>query len=390
MTRYYSVGKNTYSTRMEALVSSKLLGEPVQWHFGEDAFKKAFNSKENLTLDEVYRRRAQQLRRKYDYLILAFSGGSDSVSMLRAFLNNSIPVEEIYISWPKQALDNMNFVTSHSLDSSNVWSEWDLAIYPYIEKLKVKFPNIKITINDWSSAIEDDSNDETLLLTSAGTALDLGNVSSRKSCRLLTHVDALVQLGKKVTIVYGIEKPCIAKRGNQIEAYFLDSFFYRKDGFNINAEYFFWADECPELVVTQTRKLANFFIGNPEFMYLIDWPMINGIYTSVITYEQKQVLNTIVRSVVYPDWDSRTFQANKITNDFDVEFYRAFVKRTSSSRLTKFYGALDEVCRYIPAARVGINDQEYVENLSKIIPQTKGSISPFVSPFYTVCQLDNR
>lgn len=42
--------------------------------------------------------RAFQLRSKYNYIILYFSGGSDSTSVLNTFLRNNIPIDEIVIN----------------------------------------------------------------------------------------------------------------------------------------------------------------------------------------------------------------------------------------------------------------------------------------------------
>src|SRR5210317_1743936 len=47
------------------------------------------------SLDELMRQRALQLRDTYTYLKLWFSGGSDSTTVLRVFLENNIPIDEI-------------------------------------------------------------------------------------------------------------------------------------------------------------------------------------------------------------------------------------------------------------------------------------------------------
>ena len=48
------------------------------------------------SLDELYARRARQLREEYDYLILAFSGGTDSEHVFRTFYKNGIRLDEIF------------------------------------------------------------------------------------------------------------------------------------------------------------------------------------------------------------------------------------------------------------------------------------------------------
>ena len=46
-------------------------------------------------LSEYYRRRAQQIRDKYDYVVLLYSGGPDSNNILHAFVHNGIKIDEI-------------------------------------------------------------------------------------------------------------------------------------------------------------------------------------------------------------------------------------------------------------------------------------------------------
>jgi hypothetical protein len=50
------------------------------------------------SLKQLYKERAEQIRDMYDYLILYFSGGSDSITALNAFLDNDIPLDEVVIN----------------------------------------------------------------------------------------------------------------------------------------------------------------------------------------------------------------------------------------------------------------------------------------------------
>jgi hypothetical protein len=50
------------------------------------------------SLKALYKARAEQLRDTHGYLILYFSGGSDSITVLNAFLDNSISLDEVVIN----------------------------------------------------------------------------------------------------------------------------------------------------------------------------------------------------------------------------------------------------------------------------------------------------
>jgi hypothetical protein len=57
------------------------------------------------SLQETYRRRAQQIRDMYDYVVLYFSGGSDSITALNAFVNNNIHIDEVVVYTNKDTPD---------------------------------------------------------------------------------------------------------------------------------------------------------------------------------------------------------------------------------------------------------------------------------------------
>lgn len=47
---------------------------------------------------ELCKQRALQIRESYDYVVLHFSGGSDSTTVLNSFIENKIPIDEIVIN----------------------------------------------------------------------------------------------------------------------------------------------------------------------------------------------------------------------------------------------------------------------------------------------------
>ena len=54
------------------------------------------------SLKQLFKERAEQIRDLYDYLIIYFSGGSDSITVLNSFLDNNIPVDEVVINYISQ------------------------------------------------------------------------------------------------------------------------------------------------------------------------------------------------------------------------------------------------------------------------------------------------
>ena len=84
---YYQVGEllTTFS-KVEALGWSQRFNQPVQYRFNDlvfDSYNWTVEPAESLV--QLYQRRAQQIREKYDYLVLFYSGGADSHNMLQSF-----------------------------------------------------------------------------------------------------------------------------------------------------------------------------------------------------------------------------------------------------------------------------------------------------------------
>jgi hypothetical protein len=68
-------------------------GQWPEWHFMEDTYGFNWTQEPIGDLTDWYRARALQLRSKYDRILLLFSGGIDSITVLRTFVDNNIPLE---------------------------------------------------------------------------------------------------------------------------------------------------------------------------------------------------------------------------------------------------------------------------------------------------------
>ena len=88
--RYVVDGKIFYD-KIAALVYADSVKKEVQWDYFNDVFFSAdWTTEPEISLDELYRIRAQQLRDKYDYIVIFCSGGADSTNVLYSFLKNGI------------------------------------------------------------------------------------------------------------------------------------------------------------------------------------------------------------------------------------------------------------------------------------------------------------
>ena len=88
-------GIKTFS-KFEAWQLSKHDLSKIKFIFNEDKFNNIDTTIEPPEdIYELYRQRAMQLRNDYDYLVLIYSGGIDSHTILETFLENNIHLNEI-------------------------------------------------------------------------------------------------------------------------------------------------------------------------------------------------------------------------------------------------------------------------------------------------------
>jgi hypothetical protein len=142
---FYRVGDECFYSKLDAIHHSMATGQEVTWDFNNDLFESLdWTTEPKETIQELYKKRAQQIRDRYDYVVILFSGGCDSTCVLDSFIDNDIHVDEV---WHLHTLDghkgNMNaFMTGET---------FHLAIPHALEKLK-NCPDTRFTLcdnSDW-------------------------------------------------------------------------------------------------------------------------------------------------------------------------------------------------------------------------------------------------
>ena len=117
---YYTVGNKIFNHNIYAYQEATKTNSDVNWHFNDEVFlKQDWKTPIQIPLLELYRMRAEQLRQKYDYLILCWSGGGDSTTMLESFLDNNIHLDEVVLLWPLKQTKGRYTVTANN-DSTNM------------------------------------------------------------------------------------------------------------------------------------------------------------------------------------------------------------------------------------------------------------------------------
>lgn len=245
-------------------------------------------------LTTLYKERAQQLRDRYQYLILYYSGGADSHNVLRAFTDNNIKLDEVVVRWPEHALYTPN---SADTSPSNFWSEWDYAIKPSLEWLAGAHPEIKITIKHMSSAISDSD-----MISAFDRTNYLRTLTMLLNTIMPESSDIMAEAGLTVGHIYGVDKPLLKlENDNKLWMIFSDhplTFMTPPASDPSSVEGFYWAPEFPEIIFEMAYQTSLYFDINKDHR-----KFLNTKGTNV------QFQNEVVKKMCYHTWDNR-FQSN--------------------------------------------------------------------------------
>lgn len=320
---YYKVGTKFFGHKTSALIEATAIKQRPTWDFCFDIFSQ-FNWQKPLagSLSEIYKQRALQLREKYNYLLVTFSGGADSSNVIDSFILNNIHIDEIIIHWPKTLTDG-KYVVSNDRSKFNILSEWQLAAKPKLDYIAKYYPKIKITFSDLDDLSEEYNEN---LFQVASNTLDFPNIKRQKamhkrSCELL-------DLGFNVATIYGIDKPCLYRIDRSLYAVFLDQRTHvvsdvYKD-LTRNIEYFYWTPDLPDVVIKQAQVLFEYFKNNPESLKLLnEYEIVDNKFKLKYspTDADWEVFRTLTSNILYPTWDSNIFQADKPINFITCEHH---------------------------------------------------------------------
>jgi hypothetical protein len=219
---YYKVGDEKFLNKYQALKRSSELVKPTTYHWFDDIFSKFDRTLLGTrSLDSLYKERAQQLRDKYDYLILNYSGGCDSWNILKVFLDNNIKLDQVMVCWPFKA-SNIFKPNIKDVSASNFMSEWDFTTKPDLEWLSKTHPEIKIELIDWAEPFVNNSN--FVNEHSFDSLNHFHNLADLARSTLFSATEReLIEKGKTVATIWGLDKPNIARFGNNIGMAFYDS-----------------------------------------------------------------------------------------------------------------------------------------------------------------------
>jgi hypothetical protein len=254
--------------------------------------------------------RAQQLRDEYDYLILMYSGGSDSRQVLHSFLDNGIFLDEVQTIHPKKLTSSYKVDTDPNEQFAYL-SEFYLTTMPGLENLHRLSPKTKIEIIDMSDDILSHRKNETYF-TDRSHQSQFGVYHNIKSGVGYNHNRKNSEGKRKVCVIYGSDKPKVTIRNNKLFCYFSDN---GRTGTNcqrplndtnFDVELFFDTPNLPALRIKQCHVIKKYIEGSRD------------AYEQFTSFQFEKLGVTkageLAKRLVYPSWHDGIFQANKLIN----------------------------------------------------------------------------
>jgi hypothetical protein len=329
---YYIVGDYKTYSKIEALEYSCRVGRPVKWIYNDLIFRQhPWHVDTHKDIRQLYKERAEQLREKYDYLVILYSGGADSFTVMKSFFDNDIHVDEVVNMTTLAGEKSWN--TIHNQEVKEV-------AIPETEKFLEGRVGTKHTVLDLTEIIE------TIYKKDNNTFDFLYNCNncfgphmlSRSYFKDVPHWKKLIEQGKTVCWISGHDRPPIVYDQTN-DRYFLQypdtidhgaagPLHQRRNIREENFEAFYWSPDAVDLQTRQCHILINYLRNPPpedlDSMYLSSNPyqyqwdytgqkrmfwkprpttLINGV-----TY---YLNNEGINRLIYPDWQEDTFTVGK-------------------------------------------------------------------------------
>jgi hypothetical protein len=321
---FYTVGNKNFYYKQSVMLEMSRTKQPASWNFAQDVFAAAAaKPRSQVPLTTWYKLRAQQLRDQSDYLILAYSGGADSDTVLKTFINNNIKLDEVWCDQPFEFTEKSQYVPNRSTDSTNIISEWFYVTKPELEKLSQTHPETKIHCSDSLVNFSEDKFERQF-----GASL-----SYQTWCRyhyIDRYVRNLREKHPRITLIYGIDKliPVIQKK--QIGFALVDGATFFKEDY---IDYFFWTPDMPELVVEQAHHVWDYLRNDLKPLVIRN----SAANRNLGNWANRATnMDALVKKITYPDWDFAKHQVNKPPSMLENNQYDPLVNYFSKER---FYQA---------------------------------------------------
>lgn len=325
---YFSVGNQNLYSKLDAIKLSAATGEKVQWHYNDEVFgKQDWLTEPEKDIRTMYRERAQAIRDQFDYVVIMFSGGSDSTTVLDSFIDNNIPVNEVFMhQWIKYQPEGVD---------SYMNAEITYSALPYLQRKLPTAWNTMVRLHDPSDYALACLNDREFVEScwqGMNNIQNLQMISLHHNLhRRFPEYVKLIDQGKSIVFVWGEAKPHISYDLEKNKHYFCFEDHYahapqprdqEQNDPTCQHEQFFNDPLHPEIKIKQCHLLLQTLkqIQHRKDIFLLtdgtkeSHEQVRLYACPADTYfnNQKYFLNrNAFNCAIYPDWNFLTFHQDK-------------------------------------------------------------------------------
>lgn len=313
---YYECDGKIFRSKMQALIYANPENKTVHWRFNDTIFDSCDWTIEPVeTLQQLYFRRARELREQYDYIIISFSGGSDSHNVVESFLQQGLHIDEIISTWSFDISESFLDLSKNNRLASNNNAEFKLNAVDRLESIRLRSPRTKITCHDTSKSVLN-----SLMMKDDPTWIedrnDVVNVTGVINYNMLYHSELRKTLDKdiKIGFVVGTDKPRLKIKDNNLFLFFQDKAVNMItinenliDYTNTTVELFYWDPSCLDMLKKQAHVMRKILTVYPNLKQI--WQPSNFV-------AQRTLGEEIMKKYLYDNWNPEWFQVAKTTGDW--------------------------------------------------------------------------
>lgn len=354
---FYQVGGQRYHSKLEACVAAaRLPGQHyLHWDFHETEFGRyAWDVEPPVDILTLYRERAQQLRDSYDHLVLFYSGGADSHTVLQSFVNNGIHLDEVFVYGAFKAEQQRAKQLGFDRRAGYYTREVDYLVRPRLRQLQ-KQHGFKITEWDWTDrTLELLNNPDWIWKVGVRFAPD----AIPRQCLhdVFGHTDRLEDRNRRVAFIFGVDKPRLFRDSHSVYLAFIDTMLTTAVGNNNDIlgrnwehdEYFYWTPNMPEIAIKQAHLIRRWLAQQGRVQDLTPTSH-TGTFHAAHYYR-------MIHPVIYPQWDNTTWQIDKSSGVVNDEFGQWFFDSAPERSQQQWAAGINELNRSIDSRFFNASD----------------------------------
>lgn len=308
---YYLVGDLKFYSKLDAAHVSVKTNQPLTWHFNDEIFSSYdWTVNPNESLPELYRQRAQQLRDKYDYLVLWYSGGADSDNILNTFVDNNIRLDEAAGLVNMEATgDTYGYLNAeiyhltapkieHIRNTSQSWLRHTIVD---ICKITVDYFTNQSNKFDW--------------IYKSNQYVNPNYTARTQVVKTQKHWMDMINAGKRIGFIHGVDKPKIVGFNGRFYLVFRDILdaaaitHSQIDDFpGLFDEMFYWTADLPTMVIKQAHVIKNFLKQLPAESPFLSTVKNDRHPAIAINGRMHWITTDGIHTALYPNWHPVPYQ----------------------------------------------------------------------------------